>query len=202
MKITRWIKALCAGLCCTCLLSLCGFTAACEDISDRVLRLHILANSDSEEDQTLKLKVRDAILEETDGLLDGVISTEYARQALQEALPRIEKAAARCLRLNGSDDSVAVELCEMYFTTRQYDAVTMPAGVYDALRVTIGEGKGHNWWCVVFPPMCLSGAVQQPLDDVLTDKEADIVTDPSGYEVRFKIVEWVESFREGIKQWL
>lgn len=197
MKITRWIKAGCVGLVCTCLLSLCGFSAQCEDIADRVVRLHILANSDSEADQALKLKVRDAILEETAGMLDGVLSTALAREELAKALPAIEAAAKRTLLANGSDDAVTVELCEMYFTTRQYDTLTMPAGVYDALRVTIGEGKGHNWWCVVFPPLCLSGA-GQTLDGVLTDEETDIVTAPSGYEVRFKLVEWVE----GIRNWL
>ncbi len=196
----RWVKALCVGLVCTMLLSLCGFSADCEDLRTRVLRLHILAASDSAEDQAMKLKVRDAVLQATNGLLDGVVSTDYARQKVKEALPLIEATAAKTLRQGGSDDSVAVELCEMYFTTRQYETVTMPAGVYEAVRITIGKGKGHNWWCVVFPPMCLSGATGLPLDEVLTDTQIDIVSQQSQYEVRFKIVEWFEGLREEMRQ--
>lgn len=194
MVIARCIKAISMGLVGCVLLSFCGFQATCEDISERVLRLHILAASDSEEDQALKLKVRDAILQETDGLLDGVEDKEQARRELEDVLPRIEETAKRCLRTNGSTDSVHVELCEMYFTTRRYDTVTLPAGEYEALRVTIGAGEGQNWWCVVFPPMCLSGACESSMEDVLTDYEQAVVTEQGTYEVRFKVVEWYQEF--------
>lgn len=192
--VSRALKALAAGLVLSLLLSVCGFAAECEDISERVLRLHILANSDSEEDQALKLKVRDAVLEAAQGLLDGTKDAEEAEARLKEQLPAIQKAAQQCVFQNGSRDAVTVSLCRMYFTTRCYETVTLPAGQYRALRITIGEGAGHNWWCVVFPPMCLSGASeQQELEDVLTEEETDIVTRPQQYEVRLKVVEWWNS---------
>ena len=192
MKHTaRWTAALMMGLVACMILSFCGFGKACEDISEKVLRLHVIAASDSEEDQALKLKVRDAILQETGGLLDGVYDTTLAKQLLEEELPHIQKAAVTCLKENGCDDTVSVSLCETYFATRQYEDVTMPAGYYDALRVVIGEGEGQNWWCVVFPPMCLSGACESDLNDVLTEEECDIVTSPKRYTVRFRLVEWM-----------
>ncbi len=186
----RWITALAMGLCGCLLLSLCGFTAACEDISERVLRLHVIAASDSAADQAIKLKVRDAVLAETAGLLDGITERAAARQVLTQALPRIENAANRCLMQLGSADEASAELCTMYFTTRQYERVTLPAGEYEALRITIGAGAGRNWWCVVFPPMCLAGACETPLEEVLTDYETQVVTDPARYRVRLKVVEW------------
>lgn len=195
MKATRCFKALCAALVICMVISFCGFTGACEDIADRVLRLHIVAASDDERDQALKLKVRDAVLGETAGLFDGVYSTELAYQRLQEALPEVQQAAEYCLLQNGCDDTVNVELCRMHFTTRHYDTGTLPAGMYEALRVTIGEGKGHNWWCVVFPPMCV-GSAGETTDDVLTAKEESIVTQPSSYRVQLKVVEWYHHIRE------
>ena len=184
------------GLCGCLLLSLCGFAAACEDISERVLRLHVIAASDSAEDQAIKLKVRDAILAKTAGKMDGVATREEARTALENMLPQIEKAGNHCLSQLGYTDTVTAELCTMYFSTRRYDTVTLPAGEYEALRVTIGEGRGQNWWCVVYPPMCLSGACETELADVLTDYETDIVTDTERYRVRFKVVEWYQLLKE------
>ncbi len=199
MKFGRLIKAIGVGLCGCVILSLCGFAAQCEDISDRVLRLHILAASDSDEDQAVKLKVRDAILAQTDGLLDSVNTTAAAQEKLNRVLPRIEAIAREELRRNGSNDDVKAELCKMHFDTRVYESVTMPAGVYTALRVTIGEGAGHNWWCVVFPPMCLSSVCEQEMGDVLSESQTDIVTNPSRYQVRFKVVEWYHQLRDWIE---
>ncbi len=191
----RWIKALCAALVICTVISMCGFTGACEDISDRVLRLHIVAASDGERDQALKLKVRDAVLEQTAGMFDGIYSTALARQKLEEVLTTVEEAAECCLMQNDSNDCVKAELCHMYFTTRRYETGTLPAGDYDALRITIGEGKGHNWWCVVFPPMCV-GSAGDASRDVLTSKEEAIVKDASSYRVQLKVVEWYHSIRE------
>ena len=188
--MTRMVKAILMGLCGCLVLSFCGFQAVCEDISERVLRLHILANSDSEEDQALKLLVRDAILEETKGELDGALSTPLAKQRLPALLPTMEEIARDCLAANGSDYTVKAELCNMYFETRYYDQGAMPAGYYDAVRITIGEGEGHNWWCVMFPPMCVKSAESTAVEEVLTAQEADVVQHPERYEVRFKLVEW------------
>lgn len=199
MVLKRVLRAICAGVVGCLLLSLCGFTAQCEDISERVLRLHILAASDSAEDQALKLKVRDAILAETEGLLDGVLSTALAEEILSDTLPQIKAIAERVLCENGVSDTVTVELCDTYFGTREYEHVTLPAGEYRALRVVIGEGKGQNWWCMVFPPMCLSSVCESEIDDVLTEQETSIVTEPARYEVRFKVVEWYQQFMDWVR---
>ncbi len=190
MKLKRWIKATAMGLCGCLLLSFCGFQATCEDIADRVLRLHILAASDSDEDQAMKLKVRDAILAATEAEMRSFDSKDGALLTLRDLLPTIERTAEACLAENGCNDAVEVELCRMYFTTRHYDTGTMPAGYYDAVRVKLGEAKGRNWWCVLFPPMCVGSAGEQTLDEVLTEEEVNIVSHPEQYEVRFKLVEW------------
>lgn len=189
---TIWIKSLAAGLAAAVMLSFGHFEAVCGEIRGEVVRLHVLANSDSEEDQALKLQVRDAVLAEADGLLDGIEDTDAALAAVSQALPRLQSAAQRCLLANSSTQTVQVELCEMYFTTRTYDAGTLPAGWYNALRVTVGEGAGQNWWCVVYPPLCLSAAsAPASLSDVLDAEACDVVEQAPRYEIRFKLVEWL-----------
>ena len=199
MMFKRALRAICAGTVGCLLLSLCGFTAQCEDVSERVLRLHILAASDGEEDQAVKLKVRDAILEEASGILDGILNTALAEEQLKNALPTIKTIAEQVLAENGSDDSVTVELCDAYFNTRYYEHITLPAGEYRALRIVIGEGEGQNWWCMVFPPMCLSGACETQWDGILSEEQETIITEPSRYEVRFKVVEWLTQLRKWVK---
>ncbi len=196
MTLKRGIRAVCAGVIGCLLLSLCGFTAQCEGVNDRVLRLHILAASDSVEDQAIKLKVRDAILAEAGGMLDGVMNTALAEKLLEDALPQIQAIAQRVLAQHGTEDAVTVELCDAYFNTRHYEHITLPAGEYRALRVVIGEGKGQNWWCMVFPPMCLSGACETDWDGILTQEQTDILTNSARYEVRFKVVEWMTQLCE------
>lgn len=193
---TRWLKALCLALVLSVVLSLCGvaeFSQECSGIRDNVLRLHVLANSDSEEDQANKLAVRDAILEETRDVTQGAQSKKEAIEKVTAALPRLKEAAERCLKQAGCEDAVTVQLRETYFGTREYESGTLPAGWYTALRVTIGAGAGHNWWCVVYPAMCLSSAQnRQYWSEVLDDSQCDIVQHPDRYAVRFKIVEWLQ----------
>jgi stage II sporulation protein R len=193
-------KSLCLALILTVLLSFTGLAAGCEDIPNRVLRLHVLANSDSAADQALKLKVRDRILEESAAALGSASSRAEAEEAAARELPRLREAAEDEVRKQGYDYPVGVELTNMYFTTRQYDEVTLPAGCYDALRVTIGSGKGHNWWCVIFPPMCLPAAeAPEELRDVLNRNELGIVEGKSGYVLKFKTVELYEQFVAWLK---
>lgn len=192
--MTRWIKALSGGLVLTLLLQFCGFSSDCAAIRDTVLRVHILANSDSDSDQQLKLKVRDAVVEAGAGLLDGVTDAETARGVLESALPTLRQAAQRCVYDNGYTYPVKAEVVNMYFTTRTYDSGTFPAGYYDAVRFTIGEGAGKNWWCVMYPPLCVSAATDKStLSDVLDPDETAIVQNGGQYQVRFKVVEWVEA---------
>lgn len=196
-------KSLCLALVLTILLSFTGFAASCEDIPNRVLRLHVLANSDSDEDQALKLKVRDRVLSESAGMLDNITGKPQAEDAVKAKLPQLRAAAQDEIKKQGYDYPVSVELTNMYFTTRQYDTVTLPAGQYDALRVTIGSGKGHNWWCVIFPPMCLPAAEKpEELGDVLNQNQLQIVEGKGDFEVKFLTLEWYEKIKSFVDEQL
>ena len=188
----RWIKAVTGALVLCLLGSVLGVWGQAQGVRDNVVRLHILANSDSTVDQTVKMQVRDAVTEAAVGWLDGAADREQALELAQAQLPRIRRAAQEAVAAAGQDYPVAVELDRMYFTTRQYDTVTLPAGMYDAVRITLGEGKGQNWWCVVYPPLC-AGAATDPTQ--LPSPHGPELPESDGrYEVRFKVVEWVESF--------
>ncbi|HIW74230.1 MAG TPA: stage II sporulation protein R [Firmicutes bacterium] len=200
--MSKLLRALALALSLSLALSLCGFAGECEEIRGRVLRLHVLANSDSQEDQALKLKVRDAVVETAAGLFDTAADEAEALEQAKARLPEIEAAAQQRVYDEGFDYKVRVTLVNMYFTTRQYETVTLPAGFYDALRVTIGAGEGHNWWCVVFPPMCVSAATEAAeLADVLDPEQEEIVTSPQKYEVRFKLVEVLEGIGRQFQAW-
>ena len=188
-----FVRSLALGLGAAVLLSFCRFNALCGEIRSSVVRLHVLANSDSEEDQALKLKVRDAVLQAAEGLLTGVARREEALAAVERRLPLLRQAAADCIAREGYAYPVTVSLEKSYFTTRTYDAGTLPAGWYDALRVTVGEGAGRNWWCVVFPPLCLGAAADTAdLEDVLDKEACRVVEQAPRYRIRFKLVEWLE----------
>ncbi len=166
-------------------------------VYDSVIRLHVLANSDSEEDQALKLEVRDAVLARTEVLLDGVPSREAARQTLEENLGVLEAVAEQTLLQKGAPNTVRVTLSEEEYPRRTYESAALPAGEYLSLRVMIGEAEGQNWWCVLFPPMCLSAASAEResacLAAGLTEGQYRFITgsDGTGYRVRFKLVEMV-----------
>lgn len=202
----RGIKALAVSLVLTVLLSLCGFTWGfaqdCEEIRHKVLRLHVLANSDSEEDQALKLLVRDAVTEAAAGLFDSADNAADALEIARDRLPEIEAVAQQTVQEQGYQYKVHAYLTNMYFTTRVYDSGTLPAGMYDAVRITIGTGEGKNWWCVVFPPICVAAAGEhKDLEDVLDQEQVEIVTQPEKYEVRFKLVELWEGLTHQLSQW-
>lgn len=184
------------------LLSFTSFAADCKQIRRNVLRLHILAASDSEQDQQLKLLVRDAVTAQCAGLFDDADTSEQARQTAEKYLQTIEQIAQQTLIRAGSTHTVKAELTNMYFTTRTYDTVTLPAGMYDAVRLTIGPGEGKNWWCVVFPPLCVSAAADtKTMRDVLDADQLDVIQNADRYQVRFKIVEWWESLAHTIRSW-
>ncbi|MBQ4313289.1 MAG: stage II sporulation protein R [Clostridia bacterium] len=178
------------------IVSFASFERECGDIRDNVLRLHILANSDTAEDQSLKLAVRDAILEASQDIFSGCGSIDEARAAARERLDAIREQAIEVIRALGYDYDVTVELSETYFSTREYDDITLPAGIYEAVQVRIGEAEGHNWWCVMFPMMCLPGSSESDsLSDVLSSGQMDIVQ-ADGYEVRLRCVELYEQLCE------
>ena len=180
-----------------CLISMSKFNVSCDKIKDDVLRLHIRANSDSEFDQELKLKVRDRILNDTGDLFYSVMTYEEAVEKTNEALPKIIESAKDEIKNQGYDYEVKANLDYSYFGTRHYDGYTLPAGNYMALNLEIGEGKGQNWWCVMFPSICLSSATK--LDDKLDKDEIEVITDYSGYKVQFKLVELYENIKQKFK---
>ncbi len=171
-----------------------------EEIYDTVVRLHVLANSDSEEDQALKLRVRDGVLAAAGPILEGATTREEAIARLTEALPTLEAAAATVIAAAGRDDPVAVALGEETYPTRVYESCAFPAGTYVSLRVGIGEAAGKNWWCVLFPPLCLSSATEEAeeafTDVGLSKEQYGIITETgkTRYRVRFKILELVQSW--------
>lgn len=187
-------KSLVCAVVVSVLLAMTGFYGACEEIREGVLRLHILANSDSDEDQQLKLNVRDELLEYTEELFSGCRNKEEAVRKAGEHIGDIQCFAQNSVRKHGYDYPVQAYVTNMSFDTRVYDDVTMPAGHYDAVRIVIGEGAGHNWWCVLFPALCLPSARGDELSALVNDAERDILSGGVKYEVKFKIVEWTEAF--------
>ena len=159
-------------------------------LSDNIIRLHVLADSDSSEDQELKLKVRDGVLEEVSQILEGATNREQAQEIIQENIDKIESAAVRIVAENGKSDDVTASIGQESYPTREYETFSLPAGEYTSLRVVIGSGQGHNWWCVVFPPVCSSTAIGDTAAVSLTDDQISLITEESGrYVVKFKTME-------------
>ena len=173
-----------------------------EEIYDTVVRLHVLANSDTAEDQALKLKVRDAILAVTSPLVEGCTTQAEAMEALNNHLPELEAAASTVIQAEGYDYPVAVLLGEEDYPTRTYESCAFPAGTYVSLRVCIGDAEGQNWWCCLFPPLCLSAATAKSDNEDafiqvgLTKDQYGIITETgkTKYKVRFKILEVIEDW--------
>ncbi len=170
-----------------------AFRTHLQELHSNVLRLHILANSDSQEDQALKLMVRDELLRHSEELFSGCETLDEMKQRAQEQAEAIRQIAQDVLEQHGCTDRVTVQLVRMDFDERQYEEITMPAGVYDALRILIGKGEGHNWWCVMYPPLCLPAASAETYFD---EETAAILTEPEQFEVRFKCVELWEQLKE------
>ncbi len=174
------------------------------EVYDTVVRLHVLANSDTEEDQALKLQVRDAILEVTAPLVEGCTTQAEAMTVLNHHLADLETVAAEVIASEGYDYPVTVLLGEEDYPTRTYESCAFPAGTYVSLRVCIGEAEGQNWWCCLFPPLCLSAATAKNEKDNedafiqvgLTKDQYGIITETgkTKYKVRFKILEVLEDW--------
>ena len=178
------------------IISFCGFETECQTIRTKVLRLHVIAVSDSEEDQALKLKVRDSVLRCSQDILSGETLKGKAERRIAANLDALRIAAEEEIKKNGYDCPVRVELTKADFPTRTYENVTLPAGQYNAVRVVIGNGEGKNWWCVMFPPLCLSAAKKQTgLSDVLNKDELALTQSDPKYEIRFWIVEKIEKLK-------
>ena len=171
------------------------------ELYDKVIRLHVLANSDSAEDQALKLTVRDAVLARTDALLEGVTDRETAQAVLEAALPELREVASRALIEAGAPREVEVTLGEEAYPTREYEQLAFPAGEYLSLRVMIGDAEGQNWWCVLFPPLCMTAASEKSTEEIclsagITGEQYRMIadTDSTKYRLRFKILEVAQAW--------
>lgn len=167
-----------------------------EAVYENVVRLHVVANSDSDADQELKLKVRDALLEEMPGILETSATRADALEKIEQNLDFIREIAEKIVAENGFDYPVSVSLGRERYPTKNYEGVCFPSGVYESLQVKIGEAKGKNWWCVLFPRLCLAPASKKSAEDAfvqvgLTSEQYRIITETEDtkYKLRFKFLE-------------
>ena len=168
------------------------FYQASEQVRQEVLRLHILAASDNEEDQKLKLAVRDRLLKESELWFSDESNKVAAEEWLQSRLKDIAAIAEDELKRHGWDDEVGVQLCRAAFSTRVYDTFTLPVGEYDALRIIIGEGEGQNWWCVLFPNLCLPSSGSE---DWFVEHNLQVLQTTPQLEPRFALLEWLQNMK-------
>ena len=186
---------------------ICAFSYASSvssDIADNVFRLHIVANSDTDEDQNLKLIVRDNILNYMKEIASSVSSKEEAVEIITSHLDDFYNIAIDTIRNAGYDYDVSLSVGQFDFPTKEYGDISLPAGIYDALRIEIGEAQGHNWWCVMFPTLCFvdvsSGSLDEGskgvLEDNLSDEEFSLISDDSAdVKFKFKVVEFFENIK-------
>ena len=185
-------------------------SAVSYDIADSVFRLHVIANSGSAEDQALKYKVRDSLLNYMNSLVTSTTSKDEAMEIVTNNIDNFKNIAEATIKENGYNYSVNITVGKHSFPTKYYGDVSLPAGIYDALRVEIGSASGQNWWCVMFPPLCFvdisSGIVpeesKESLKNNLNDEEYDLITvdDSSSMNFKFKIVELIENIKINLAQ--
>ena len=198
-KLKRWELALMFGIL-TAVIAGGWLGREQKELADSVIRFHVIANSDSEDDQALKLAVRDRVLSQAEKLYPEDADLDQARAALEGNLNLLAAAGREVVEEQGYDYLVTARLTDCWFPTKEYEGFALPAGNYTALRVTIGEGKGQNWWCVAFPPLCL-GAASETLDQALeagqfTPSQGALVTGRNeGYVLKFKAMEWLGELR-------
>lgn len=178
-----------------------AFTKNYESLQSDVLRMHILANSDSETDQSLKLLVRDELLRHTEELFGDCVTMDELLIRAEDVKGKITDIANSVLSANGADYTTSCEVVKMQFDERYYDlqggGATMPAGNYEAVRITLGDADGKNWWCVMYPALCIPYVTEKPVnsDEFFTEGEMDIMKNPEKYKVKFKILElWDKYF--------
>ena len=167
-------------------------------LADEVLRLHVVANSDSDADQAVKLQVRDAILSAATPYLEGVQGQQEAQRALEPHLGELAQAGAQVLSDAGMDYPITVSISDVWLPTREYTDFALPAGTYRSLQVILGDGAGHNWWCVVYPPLCLGSVSEESVESsasgVLSQDQISLISGQDGeYVLRFKVLEWWDS---------
>ena len=188
------------GFICAVMLSFAKFETRFDELRAGVLRLHILANSDSYLDQQLKLKVRDRILEVTSQKFSEAEDIDGAIKIAEQNIDFITDSANEVIKENGFDYKAEISVEKNFFENRVYDDFTLPAGVYNSLTVRIGKAKGHNWWCVVFPGVCLPAAEKTRLNKAVSDKSATVAENASKYKICFKTAEVYEKLKNKISK--
>lgn len=193
-----WEISLLIALCVT----LCtGLFAKAEQqkLSGELIRLHVIANSDSQSDQSAKLKVRDSVLELLTPALENITDINEAETVINNELIELCGAAQSSLLDSGKFYCVRAELCREDYPTRKYDGFALPAGSYLSLKIILGKGQGHNWWCVVFPPLCMTSAENKDAFSGLTDESAKLINADSGeYRLKFRVIELYEKLRRAV----
>jgi len=182
-----------------CAFSITYFSSVSGEIRENVVRLHILADSNNEIDQNVKLKVRNALLEKNSELLSDKVTPENATEYFKNSKDELEQCANEVLKENGLNYKATITLSKEYYTTRVYEDLTFPAGVYTSIKVILGSGEGKNWWCVMFPPLCVpvaDGGIETAnnvnLEDYLDEDGKHLVSSQGKFKVGFKIIEWYE----------
>ncbi len=183
------------GLVCAIVLSFAKFEVRCDELRHNVLRLHIIANSDSEADQALKLTVRDRILQTSLQIFENCDNVDSAITLAQNELDTITETANEAINQNGFDYNATVSVDKAYFDTRVYDDFTLPAGEYNSIIVNLGEGGGKNWWCVVFPCVCVPTATDAKLSDSVSNGAAETAENAQNYKIKFKTAEIYEDIK-------
>ena len=175
-----------------------------DTLEKKMIRLHVLANSDEQYDQDLKLLVRDRVLAEATALLEESADMQDARTRLENALPQLEQTARQEIAAQGYDYTVSARLENTEFPLKEYDGFALPAGEYLALRVLIGKAEGQNWWCVVYPPLCTAAATdmeETAMSAGLGKGDLSLITEENtGYVLKFRSLELWESLRQWIKK--
>lgn len=188
------------GLVCAIMLSFARFEVRCDELRQGVLRLHIVANSDSEADQNLKLAVRDEILKSSVDIFKNCNNVDQAIAIASKNIETINTIANNVLKQSDFGYEANVSVGSKYFNTRVYDDFTLPAGNYTSLIVDLGEAKGKNWWCVVFPCVCVPSASDATLTDGVSSYAADTAENASQYKIKFKTVELYEKFKKYLQK--
>lgn len=184
------------GLICAIVLSFSRFEMRCDELRQGVLRLHIIANSNSDDDQNLKLAVRDEILKNSTDIFKNCDNVDDAIVTATTNVESINEIANEVIKKSGFDYEAKVSVGDRYFNTREYDDFTLPAGTYKSLIVDLGEAKGKNWWCVVFPCVCVPTARDASLSDSVSYEAADTAQNTSKYKIKFKTVEIYEEIKK------
>ena len=191
-------KALACGLLCSVFLSVADFDTSCEELRNNVLRLHIIANSDSLDDQQVKLQIRDAVLSESSDLFFNVTDISKATKRAEANIELFTDIANNVLSQEGYTYKARAYVGERYFETREYDNFTLPAGNYKSLVIELGDSEGKNWWCVIFPEVCIPAACGE-LSDTVNSEACEKAENPQKYEMRFKAVEIYQNIKKFIK---